>query len=196
VSTRVKSAWARLSTDGKPLPGSKVRVVAGDGSDLAAGSEGEVVVRGPEQFVGYRDASLDDEAFTPDGWFRTCDLGRVGDNGRLTITDRIKDVIVRGGETISSRQVEEVLATHPAVAEVAALGAPDAAYGEVVAVVVVLRPDATLDVADIRRHFTRAGLARQKAPELLVIADELPRAALGKVRKADLRAAYYPDQHS
>ena len=151
-----------------------------------------MVVRGPEQFVGYRDPALNDDAFTPDGWFRTGDLGRLDGEGRLTITDRIKDVIVRGGETISSSQVEEAVSTHPAVVEVAAVGAPDSRYGEAVAVVVVLRPGTTLDVSELRRHFVESGLARQKAPELLVIADALPRTALGKVKKAELRATYFP----
>jgi acyl-CoA synthetase (AMP-forming)/AMP-acid ligase II len=187
-----ESAWARLHTDGKPLPGSSVRILDAECVDAPVGSEGEVVVRGPEQFVGYRDPALNDDAFTPDGWFRTGDLGRLDAEGRLTITDRIKDVIVRGGETISSSQVEEAMATHPAVAEVAALGAPDPRYGEAVAVVVVLKPGATLDVGDIQRHFARAGLARQKAPEFLVIAEALPRTALGKVKKAELRATYFP----
>jgi acyl-CoA synthetase (AMP-forming)/AMP-acid ligase II len=187
-----ESGWARLHTDGKPLPGSSVRILDVEGADAPVGSEGEVVVRGPEQFVGYRDTALNDDAFTLDGWFRTGDLGRLDADGRLTITDRIKDVIVRGGETISSSQVEEAMATHPAVAEVAALGAPDPRYGEAVAVVVVLKPGATLDVGGIQRHFARAGLARQKAPETLVIADALPRTALGKVKKAELRATYFP----
>jgi acyl-CoA synthetase (AMP-forming)/AMP-acid ligase II len=187
-----ESGWARLHTDGKPLPGSSVRILDVEGADVPVGSEGEVVVRGPEQFVGYRDTALNDDAFTLDGWFRSGDLGRLDADGRLTITDRIKDVIVRGGETISSSQVEEAMATHPAVAEVAALGAPDPRYGEAVAVVVVLKPGATLDVGGIQRHFARAGLARQKAPETLVIADALPRTALGKVKKAELRATYFP----
>jgi acyl-CoA synthetase (AMP-forming)/AMP-acid ligase II len=187
------SAWGRMNTDGKPLPGSVVRILASDGRDAAVGQEGEVVVRGPEQFIGYRDRALNDEAFTVDGWFRTGDLGRLDADGRLTITDRIKDVIVRGGETISSSQVEEAVATHPAVAEVAALGAPDSRFGEVVAVVVVLRPHATLDLAEIRHHLDQAGLARQKAPEVLKIARSLPRTALGKVKKADLRATFFPE---
>jgi acyl-CoA synthetase (AMP-forming)/AMP-acid ligase II len=187
-----ETAWARLNTDGKPLPGSSVRILRADGVDAPIGADGEVVVRGPEQFVGYRDATLNDDAFTADGWFRTGDLGRLDAEGRLTITDRIKDVIVRGGETISSSQVEDVVATHPAVAEVAVLGAPDSRYGERVAVVVVLKPGATLDIGDVQRHVARAGLARQKAPEMLVIADALPRTALGKVRKADVRATHFP----
>jgi acyl-CoA synthetase (AMP-forming)/AMP-acid ligase II len=158
------------------------------------GDEGEVVVRGPEQFVGYRDPALNADAFTSDGWLRTGDLGRLDAEGRLTITDRIKDIIVRGGETISSSQVEEAMATHPAVAEVAAFGAPERRYGEAVVIVVVLKPGASLDVEEVHRHFSGSGLARQKTPEILVIADALPRTALGKVKKAELRATYFSTQ--
>ncbi|ETB35008.1 AMP-dependent synthetase [Mycobacterium avium subsp. hominissuis 10-5606] len=183
--------WARLGTDGKPLPGSSVRILAADGTQVPSGSDGEVVVQGPEQFVGYRDAALNSDAFTADGWFRTGDLGHVDASGRLTITDRIKDVIVRGGETISSGQVEEVLNSHPAVDEGAALAAPDPRYGEVVAAVVVLKAGAVLDIDSLKAHFAAAGLARQKTPERLVLVDALPRTALGKVRKADLRRTHF-----
>jgi acyl-CoA synthetase (AMP-forming)/AMP-acid ligase II len=147
-----------------------------------------VIIRGPEQFIGYRDPALNADAFTAQGWFRTGDLGHLDCAGRLTITDRIKDVIIRGGETISSGQVEDVLNTHPAVAEVAVVAAPDPRYGEVVAAVVVLVPGSALDLDDLRAHFAASGLARQKTPERLVFVDALPRTSLGKVRKAELRA--------
>jgi acyl-CoA synthetase (AMP-forming)/AMP-acid ligase II len=142
-------------------------------------------------FIGYRDPSLDVEAFTADGWFRTGDLGHLDSDGRLTITDRIKDVIIRGGETISSGQVEDVLNTHPAVAEGSAVAAPDPRYGEIVAAVVVLKPGAEIDLDDLRAHFARSGLAKQKTPERLVIVDTFPRTALGKVRKAELRREHF-----
>ncbi|MDT5100867.1 MAG: hypothetical protein QOC76_4604 [Mycobacterium sp.] len=183
--------WARLATDGKPLPGSSVRILTSDGIEAPVGADGEVVIQGPEQFVGYRDAALNADAFTADGWFRTGDLGHVDPVGRLTITDRIKDVIVRGGETISSGQVEDVLNDHPAVAEGTAVAAPDARLGEVVAAVVVLKPGAALDIETLREHFAAAGLAKQKTPERLVFVDELPRTALGKVRKAELRHTHF-----
>ncbi|MBB2773147.1 UNVERIFIED_ORG: acyl-CoA synthetase (AMP-forming)/AMP-acid ligase II [Mycolicibacterium obuense] len=184
--------WALLGTDGKPMPGSVVRILNPDGVELPADADGEVVVRGPEQFIGYRDPLLNDEVFTDDGWFRTGDLGRVDAEGRLTITDRLKDVIIRGGETISSAQVEDVLATHPAVSEGAVVAAPDARVGEVVAAVVVVKPGAHLDLTALKHHFAAAGLAKQKVPERLVIVDALPRTSLGKVRKAELRAKHFP----
>ncbi|MGO9152615.1 AMP-binding protein [Mycobacterium sp.] len=181
----------RMATDGAPMAGCAVRIVGPHGVEMRAGCDGEVVVQGPDQFIGYCDPALNADAFTSDGWFRTGDLGHLDGHGRLTVTDRIKDVIIRGGETISSGQVEDVLHSHPAVVEAAALAAPDPRYGEVVAAVVVLKPGAVLDLAGLRRHFESSGLARQKTPERLVVADSLPRTALGKVRKADLRKTHF-----
>jgi acyl-CoA synthetase (AMP-forming)/AMP-acid ligase II len=182
---------ARLGTDGRPLPGSAVRIIGRDGAPVPSGADGEVVVQGPDQFIGYQDPALNIDAFTADNWFRTGDLGHLDSDGRLVITDRLKDVIIRGGETISSSQVEDVLTTHPAVAEAAAVPAPDPRYGEVVAAVVALTPGATLDLEALRRHFAKSGLAKQKTPERLVIVESLPRTAIGKVRKAELRQAHF-----
>jgi acyl-CoA synthetase (AMP-forming)/AMP-acid ligase II len=189
---RGEPSWARLRADGKPLPGSTVRILGPDGNQVAAGGQGEVIVQGPEQFIGYRDPALNVGAFTPDGWFRTGDLGYLDNAGRLTITDRIKDVIIRGGETISANQVEEVLLTHPAVDEGAIVAAPDARYGEVVAAVVALKLDAALDLNALRSHYAKAGLAKQKTPERLIVVDTLPRTALGKVKKEQLRREHFP----
>jgi acyl-CoA synthetase (AMP-forming)/AMP-acid ligase II len=181
----------RMGTDGVPMPGCSVRIVDAEGIEQPTGVDGEVVVQGPDQFIGYQDPALDADAFTADGWLRTGDLGRLDSEGRLTITDRIKDVIIRGGETISSGQIEDVLDTHPAVAEAVAVAAPDPRYGEVVAAVVVLRTGAELDLAGLQRHFASAGLARQKTPERLVVVDALPRTPAGKVRKAEIRGAHF-----
>jgi acyl-CoA synthetase (AMP-forming)/AMP-acid ligase II len=186
-----ESQWGRLHTDGKPLPGSAVRIVGADGADCPIGVDGEIVVSGPEQFIGYQDPALNAEVFTADGWFRTGDLGHLDDQGRLTVTDRIKDVIIRGGETISSGQVEEVLNAHPAVADGVAVAAPHPRYGDVVAAVVVLKPGCALDLEGLRAHFVASGLARQKTPERLAIVDDLPRTSLGKVRKAQLRTDHF-----
>jgi acyl-CoA synthetase (AMP-forming)/AMP-acid ligase II len=183
--------WALLSTDGKPLPGSVVRIVGSDGADRPTGVDGEVIVCGPDQFIGYQDPALNAEAFTADGWFRTGDLGHLDGQGRLTITDRIKDVIIRGGETISSGQVEEILNSHPAIADGVAVAAPHPRYGDVVAAVVVLESGCALDLDGLRAHFAASGLARQKTPERLAIVDELPRTSLGKVRKAQLRDDHF-----
>jgi acyl-CoA synthetase (AMP-forming)/AMP-acid ligase II len=184
----------RAGTDGRLTPGNEIRLLDGDDREVPIGGEGEIVSRGPELFVGYTDAALDVDAFLPGGWFRTGDIGRLDEDGYLTITDRKKDVIIRGGENIASKEVEDILATHPAVAESAAVGRPDDRYGEQVAVFVQLRPGAALTLDDVRAHFAAAGVAKQKTPEHLELVGELPRSMSGKVRKVDLRARLRGDE--
>lgn len=181
------SLLKRSTTDGQVILGNEVRIVDEACADVAPGSEGEVVTRGLELFAGYRDEGLNAEAFLEGGWFRTGDIGTLDEDGYLTITDRKKDIIVRGGENISSKEVEDVLATHPDVAEVAAVGAPDDRLGERVAVFVILKQNAVLQLADVSAHFIEAGVAKAKTPELVTIVDEFPRTAAGKIQKFALR---------
>jgi cyclohexanecarboxylate-CoA ligase len=144
--------------------------------------------RGPKQFLGYQDPAADDEAFVDATWFRTGDLGRFDEDGYLVVTDRLKDVIIRGGENISAREVEEVLARHPALAEVAVCAAPDEVWGEAVCAVVVRRQGRRAPtVQELRKTASSAGLAAHKLPTRVVVTDFLPRTAAGKVRKRDLR---------
>lgn len=178
----------RAHTDGRVQPGNEVRILDDAGRELGVNEEGEIVSRGTELFAGYRDAALDAEAFAPDGWFRTGDVGRLDVDGYVTITDRKKDIIVRGGENISSKEVEDVLGSHPRVAEVAAVGAPDDRYGERVGVFVVLREGDDLTLDEVDAHFRAAGLARQKTPEVIRVVGALPRTPAGKVQKVPLRA--------
>jgi acyl-CoA synthetase (AMP-forming)/AMP-acid ligase II len=177
----------RAHTDGRVAPGNEVRILDDNGVEVPTGQDGEIVSRGSELFAGYRAAALTREAFTDDGWFRTGDVGRLDADGYLTITDRKKDIIVRGGEKISSKEVEDVLGTHPRVAEVAAVGSPDELYGERVAVFVVLRDGAELSLEDVGEHFRSRGVARQKTPEVIRVVASLPRTAAGKVQKVPLR---------
>jgi acyl-CoA synthetase (AMP-forming)/AMP-acid ligase II len=177
----------RATTDGRATPGNEIRLLDDDGRDVGTGADGEIVTRGPEQFIGYTDAALDRESFLPGGWFRTGDIGRLDDDGYLTITDRKKDVIIRGGENIASKEVEDLLMQHPDVIEAAAVGQPDDRYGERVAAFVRVRDGATFDVEVARAHFAAARVAKQKTPEHIELVAELPRTATGKVRKVDLR---------
>ncbi|CAN5701487.1 AMP-binding protein [soil metagenome] len=177
----------RQHTDGRPTPGTEVRVVDEAGLPVAEGTDGEVVCRGPEQFVGYRDPGLDEDTWLPDRWLRTGDIGNLDAEGYLTITDRAKDVIIRAGETISSREVEDVLLSCPGVADAAVVAVPDGRYGERVGAFVVPGPGGPPDLAAVRAHFAAAGIARQKTPEVLEIRADLPRTPVGKVRKAELR---------
>lgn len=177
----------RLSTDGRPNPGVEVRIVDDFGTDLPMGSEGEVAVRGAERFTGYTDPALNEASFLPGGWFLTGDIGRLDAEGFLAITDRKKDIIIRGGENVSSREVEELLLTVPGVREAAAIGAPDVRLGERICAVVTLDGSAEVCIASIDAAFRAIGAARQKTPELLVVVDAFPRTPSGKVQKAELR---------
>ncbi len=176
----------RAYTDGHLLPGVEVRILDDDDHDLPFGEPGEIVTRGPDLTPGYTNPEHDVATRLPGGWFRTGDIGVLDERGYLTITDRKKDIIIRAGENIASREVEDVLVTHEGVREVAVIGLPDERYGERVCAVVVAAGDGlTLD--DVRAHVAAAGLAKQKTPESLVIVDEMPRTASGKIQKAVLR---------
>jgi non-ribosomal peptide synthetase component E (peptide arylation enzyme) len=154
------------------------------------GQEGEVQARGPECCVGYADASLNADAFAADGWFRTGDLGTIDGSGYLRITGRIKEIVIRKGEKISVREVEELIARHPAVAEAAVLALPDPRTGERACAVVVLRAAATLTHEQLTSFLRAAGLAAQKLPEQLEIVAAIPRTDSGKIHRPALRARF------
>jgi acyl-CoA synthetase len=178
----------RVTTDGKSLPGVELRLVDDDGDDVPVGAPGEIWSKGPDCFVGYTDAAETAAAFTGDGWFMTGDVGVLDDDGYLTITDRKKDIIIRGGENVSAAEIEELLIRMPGVAEIAVVAAPDARLGEVGCAFFRMQPGCsapTLD--DIRAALARAGLAKQKWPEHVRAVDEFPRTASGKVQKFVLR---------
>jgi acyl-CoA synthetase (AMP-forming)/AMP-acid ligase II len=178
----------RRLTDGRVAPGNEVRLLDEGGSEVGPGEEGEIVARGPKQFLGYQEPSADDDAFVDATWFRTGDLGRFDEDGYLVVTDRVRDIIIRGGENISAREVEEALAGHAAIAEVAVCAAPDEVWGEAVCAVVVPRPGERAPTVEILAGAAAsAGLAAHKRPTRVVITDALPRTAAGKVRKRDLR---------
>jgi acyl-CoA synthetase (AMP-forming)/AMP-acid ligase II len=149
-------------------------------------SSGELQVRGPELFVRYLDPAQTAAAATDDGWFRTGDIGRI-DDGWLTITGRLKDIIIRGGENISTVEVEGVLEAHPFVAHAVAVGVADERLGEQVAAFVAVVPGASFDIEECRRWFEAEGVARFKTPELVVLVDEIPMMAAGKPDRDALR---------
>jgi acyl-CoA synthetase (AMP-forming)/AMP-acid ligase II len=121
-------------------------------------------------------------------WFRTGDLARLDEDGYLVVTDRLKDIIIRGGENISAREIEDVLARHPSIQEVAVCAAPDAVWGEAVCAVVIVRPDRDAPtLEDLESVVAAAGLAAHKIPSRLVLTESMPRTSAGKVRKRDLR---------
>lgn len=177
----------RLETEGRPMPGNEVRIVDEDGRDLPYGTEGEIVTRGPELFLGYFDKAHNEGAMLSGGWYRTGDIGKLDAEGYLHLTDRKKDIIIRGGENISSREVEDVLGLHPSVAEASVVAKPNERTGEQACAFVVLRSGQQLTLDDVRAHFSAAAIAKQKTPEHLVIVSELPRNATGKILKHELR---------
>ncbi len=178
----------RLRTDGAPLPGVELRLVDDDGRDVALGEPGEIWSKGPDCFVGYTDAKATVAAFSADGWFMTGDVGVLDADGYLAITDRKKDIIIRGGENVSAAEVEEILVRMPGVAEVAVVAAPDARLGEIgCAHFRMLRGSPAPDLAAVRGTLERAGLARQKWPELVRELPEFPRTPSGKIQKFVLR---------
>src|SRR6266404_3001502 len=178
----------RFGTDGRPVPGCVARVVDEAGRPVGAGVEGELQVYGPQLCVGYLDPALN-AAFTPDGFLRTGDLAVMDDEGFIRITGRRKDIIIRKGENLSAKSIEDDLAAHPKVADVAVIGVPDAQSGERVCACVVLRPGASgLTLGEVRAFMEARGVMRQKIPEQVELLSELPRNATGKVRKDELRA--------
>jgi len=178
----------RLHTDGKPRPGVEVRLVDDDGHDVPVGEPGEIWSRGPDRFVGYTDPRLTEEAIDKDGWFATGDVGVFDEDGFLTVTDRKKDIIIRGGEKVSAAEVEEILARLPGVAEVAVVAAPDERLGEHGCAFFRMLPGTPApDMESMREHLQAAGLAKQKWPEELREVAEFPRTPSGKVKKYALR---------
>jgi acyl-CoA synthetase (AMP-forming)/AMP-acid ligase II len=168
----------RLTTDGHALPGVELHL---DG-------DGEIISRGPELFLGYTDPELTAKVVDADGWYHTGDIGVLDDDGYLTITDRVSDIIIRGGENISAQEVEELLLGLDAIAEASVVAAPDDRLGEHAAAIVRVRDGAAPPtLSDVRDHLAAAGLARQKWPEELHAVDEFPRTPSGKVQKFRLR---------
>lgn len=162
------------NTDGRPFSPTQIRI----------DEHGEIQVHGPEVTVGYLDPAHTAAAFTPDGWFRTGDLGQIDDEGWLTVIGRLSDKIIRGGENIDATEVEAILESHPVVSQAVALGEPDDRLGERVAAFVVA--DGPFDLDECRRWFSEAGAARFMTPERIIAVDDMPTMASGKPDKSEL----------
>lgn len=187
VNRRADTALG-AETDGQ-IFGCEARVVdPATGAALPSGAVGEIVARGPQMFLGYTREEDNREAFDAEGFFRMGDLGHLVNGDFIVVTGRKKDLIIRGGENISPKEIEDVLLGHPAIADVAIVAMPSARTGEMACAFVIPRAGQTIDLAEIARLLIAAGLARQKIPEHLELVDGLPRTAIGKVRKDVLRA--------
>jgi long-chain acyl-CoA synthetase len=171
---------------GLPIPGFQARIVSPSRGEVPAGEVGELIVKGPGVMKGYLNRPDATAEAVVDGWLHTGDMARMDEEGYITIVDRKKDMIIRGGYNVYPREVEEVLFQHPAVFEAGVYGVPHADLGEEVAANVVLQPGLYI-TADELRDFVRARLAPYKYPRIIHLVDELPKSHTGKVLKRELR---------
>ncbi len=178
----------RPGSVGKPIPGMQVRIVDDQCNALPPGQAGEIWVKGPMVMSGYHKRPVESAgALTPDGWFKTGDLGKLDADGFLYITGRRKDLIIVAGEKVAPREVEEILAAHPAVAEAAVIGRKEPSRGEAVIAFVVPREGQSPDPPELRQFCRKRGLPAWKIPREIYAVPELPRSATGKILKQELR---------
>jgi acyl-CoA synthetase (AMP-forming)/AMP-acid ligase II len=199
ITTSAASAPAakRKYTDGRPLAGIELRLVDDDGHDVPVGEPGEILSRGPDLFWGYTDPAFTEAVLDAEGWYRTEDIGVLDADGFLSITDRKKDIIIRGGENVSAAEVEELLMRMPGVSEVAVVAAPDARMGEHACAFLRMQPgELPPDLPAVRAHLEREGLAKQKWPEELREATDFARTPSGKIKKFALRDALRKEARS
>ncbi|KTE22592.1 acyl-CoA synthetase [Sphingopyxis sp. H050] len=182
---------ARMRSAGKALPGVEIRILGPDGESVPTGEVGEVVTRSSNNMIGYWNLpEATAKTMTADGWIHTGDAGYLDEDGYLFIHDRMKDMIISGGENVYPAEVESAIFGHPAVQEVAVIGIPDQKWGETVKAVVVPKPGMSVEEADIIA-WARERIAAFKAPRSVDVIEALPRNASGKILRKDLRAPYW-----
>jgi acyl-CoA synthetase (AMP-forming)/AMP-acid ligase II len=181
----------RMRSAGKPLPGVEVAILDEAGGRVATGKVGEIAVRAVANMSGYWNLPEATAAtLTPDGWLRTGDAGYMDEDGYVYIHDRVKDMIISGGENIYPAEVENAIFGHPDVADVAVIGVPDEKWGEAVKAVIVPKPGREPDPAAIIA-WARERIAGFKAPKSVDLIAELPRNASGKILRRELREPYW-----
>lgn len=180
----------RLRSVGKTMPDVDVAILAPDGRRLEGDEEGEICIAGDRVMKGYNKREDDTEAAIHDGWLHTGDVGKIDEDGYLFITGRLKDMIIRGGENISTAEIENVLEDHPGIAEAAVIGVKDNDWGEVVKAIVVAGAKQEVPSEGDLTDYVKSRLASYKAPAIYKWVDELPRNHLGKILKTDLRDLY------
>jgi long-chain acyl-CoA synthetase len=178
----------RAGTAGIAFPGQQIRIVDERGVEVSPGMDGEVIIAGPNVMRGYLGRPDETARVIVDGWLHTGDIGHVDEDGYLTLVGRSKDMIIRGGENIYPREIEEVLAGDPAVLEAAVIGVPDDKWGEVVAAYVQPRPGHTINIEALQALCARK-LAGYKRPTSITVLQTIPKNAVGKTDKSPLRAA-------
>jgi long-chain acyl-CoA synthetase len=180
------SGVRKVGTVGLPFPGQDLRIVDPEGNEVPRGEPGEVVVRGPNVMRGYLGRPADTAAVIVDGWLHTGDIGKVDADGYLSLVGRSKEMIIRGGENIYPKEIEDVLASDPSVLEAAVIGVPDDTWGEVVVAFVQPRPGSTIDVEELKQRCARS-LSGYKRPQTIHVLEALPKNAVGKLDKKSLR---------
>lgn len=183
----------RLGSAGKDALTVEVRIVDEEDRELPQGEVGEIITRSPNVMLGYWNDEETTAQVLRGGWMHTGDVGLRTADGYLVITDRVKDMIVSGGENVYPREIEDVLYAHPAVVEVAVIGIPDDRWGEAVHATLVLEAGSTVTEDDIR-SYCRERLAGYKVPKSVSFLEEMPKSAVGKILKRELRAPYWSDQ--
>ena len=183
----------KLRSCGKPAPAHEIKIVDANGCALPCGEVGEIAIRAPNVMKGYWNKPDSTKAAVVDGWLRTGDAGYFDEEGYLYIHDRVKDMIVSGGENIYPAEVESALFGHPAVADVAVIGVPDERWGEAVKAVVVKKPGAAVTPGELI-GWARERIAGYKLPKSIDFAEALPRNPTGKILKRELRKPYWAGQ--
>ncbi|MFD3499489.1 class I adenylate-forming enzyme family protein [Streptomyces sp. NPDC058678] len=179
----------RAGTVGLPFPGQEIRIVDADGSEVAPGLDGEVVVKGPNVMRGYLGRPDETAKVIVDGWLHTGDVGHLDAAGYLTLVGRSKDMIIRGGENIYPKEIEDVLAGDSSVLEAAVIGVPDEKWGEVVVAYVQPRPGSNVDLSALKALCARS-LTGYKRPTAFFVVEAIPKNAVGKIDKASLRTRH------
>jgi acyl-CoA synthetase (AMP-forming)/AMP-acid ligase II len=180
----------RLLSCGRPSVETEIRLVDEEGAQVAPGEAGEIVLRAPFVMTSYTDAALTEGTLLPGGWLRTRDIGRFDAEGYLTLVDRTSDMIVTGGYNVYPREVEDVLAGHAAVAQVAVVGLPDDKWGEIVTAFVVIHRGASVEEGVLIAH-AHAHLAGYKAPKAVRFVESIPLSPVGKPLRRALREPFW-----
>ena len=180
----------RMRSAGKAVPGAELKVIGEDGGELPCGEVGELICKSPSNMIGYWNLPDATRGALKDGWMHTGDAAYMDEDGYVYIQDRIKDMIISGGENVYPAQVESAIYGHPAVSEVAVIGVPDETWGEAVKACVVPKPGTTVDPDDIIA-FTRERLAGFKVPKTVEVIDAMPRNPRGKILRRELRAPFW-----
>ena len=181
----------KLGSVGPAMPGQRIKIVDPDGNELATGAEGEVLISGPTVMQGYLGKPEETAATIVDGWLHTGDVGRLDEDGYLTLVDRIKDMIIRGGENLYPKEIETTLHELDGVLEAAVIGRPDPVLGEVPVAYVALYPGSALSETDLLEH-CRTHLTRVKVPVSITVVDAIPKNPVGKIDKPTMRRSLLP----